>query len=245
MPTYTLSDEATNDLRRNFWRGQAITAALTAITLGYVLWSFYRGESINIVQLIVPVLLVIGFAIFMGLRVRRSFLRQTANLQAYKLDLEGDALTRHGGGLPVLTIERGDVTEIAERPGQGLSIYSETLDKSIFVPALIGGYDDVRSVLAGWGSIKVMEKPEQRRPSTAMVGITLALLYFAALIAPNNWVGAAVGILMIVIGVGVVFLIWRNPNVAQPRKWASLALLFVLVPIVSKVALSVQAVMGG
>lgn len=245
MTTYTLSEEATNDLRRKFWIGQALTAALTVIALVVVLWSFYRGDTITIGQIAVAVILLIGVAMFMGLRVRRAFLRQQANLLAYQLVLDGDSLTRHGGGLTDLTIQRGDVTEMAERPGQGMSVYSEKLGKSIFIPALIGGYDEVRSVLAGWGSIKVVEKPAPRGPSTVMIGITGALLYLAAIVAPLNWIGLAVGLIMIGAAVWVIVTVWRNPNVDQTRKWASLALILVLLPVAWKTWLSVQALMGG
>jgi hypothetical protein len=111
--------------------------------------------------------------------------RLKENWRDFEVILETDrvAVRRHGS--LESSISRSEISRVVEMPGHGLWIHTPDIRQRIFVPSLITGYEELRSTLAEWSTIRRMRS----RLWWQYIGMPAALaIYASALLVRSPFV---------------------------------------------------------
>jgi hypothetical protein len=145
MKVYVLSPEGiAREKRKGLVRSIAIF--IFALSLGLGVPAIAVSASLWFIVSMIPLLALI---FYFGLR--RGFKILEENWSSYQLLVSSDSIVRKQVRLPDLEIHRDQVTKLQERPGTGLFIRTQEKRLSIYVPASIEGYDELRDILSQWG----------------------------------------------------------------------------------------------
>ena len=147
MRTYTISREG---LRSLVWRSARTSFAVIILLTAIVLRLRYFGGEDE--QDAAPWAL----AYLLGVVLVGTWLstRSTRRLwQTYRLEVHPDGLRRTQYRQPEISIARGEIRDIEEMPGRGLTVRTAEEDKFIYIPVQLQDYEPLREELSAWGPL--------------------------------------------------------------------------------------------
>ena len=110
---------------------------------------------------------VYGLLMFLSAASFRGLGRWKDQWRSYELILDGDRIQRVEHGVVTLTLQKGEVTRLLERRDAGMTICTQDPRRSIWVPSVLNGYEDLRARLAAWGPVA---EPPQGAPQLSIHG---------------------------------------------------------------------------
>jgi hypothetical protein len=145
MKIYDLSPQGiAREKRKGLIRG--IATAIFGVALGVGIPAIAGSVPIWFVVSLLPL-----FALIFYFSFRRALGRLEENWSSYQLLVGSDTIVRKQVRLPDLEIHRDQVTKLQEKAGTGLFIKAQEKRLSIYVPATLEGYDELRDLLSHWG----------------------------------------------------------------------------------------------
>jgi hypothetical protein len=186
--------------RKARWR----IVPMMVLIAGAPLFYFLR-DPVPIARLI-PVLVVVALAIpFAASRALRQNLK---TLQAMRVVLDQDQITRRLLRIPDITIARHELKSMRRLPS-GLDIRGNA--KIIFVPSALDGYEDLISDLSHWGPIETRTSGPLRGIFLTYGVVALTLTAFAiVLTSANRRLNLAVGVPLALVLIWCFVVIQRS-----------------------------------
>jgi hypothetical protein len=139
MPTYTLSKEDSQDIKRGLSKVLPIIAVAIIGPLAMSYAFDYRVFFFLLAMYVFVVVIAIAIAVS-----RRS---------RYRLTIDQNQLTLQRPGKPITTILRSDIKSIVESPQSGITVFANQSNENIFIPRELNGYEIVKSELNSWRTI--------------------------------------------------------------------------------------------
>jgi hypothetical protein len=139
MPTYTLSKEDNQDIKRNFSK---LIPLIAIIAIGPLSIAYAFDHRLFFFLLVMYVLAVVMATVIAISRRSR-----------YQLTIDQNQLTLQRPGKPVTTILRSDIKSIVESPQSGITVFANQSNENIFIPRELNGYEFVKSDLNSWRTI--------------------------------------------------------------------------------------------
>jgi hypothetical protein len=205
MPTYILSKEGEEDIKRN------IKKTLPLISI------LYLPAIIVVILAAKEIAIVVSFlAIVMSIVVFVALLIATKAQLSIQLTLDNDQVILTGGRRGNVVIRREDVIQIVEIEGEGFRVDSLDPFAKIVVPLGLQNYDHLKAELYSW-SPSVISSTKMK-----YIGlIVLALLIFVTL----GFILKSKLIFLILLGLIVLGQIYRIlalvlKGISRHYKWA-------------------------
>jgi len=198
LRTYTITPEG---LRRLLWRSARLSFAVTVLLIAIALRLRYFGN--DDAEPAAPWVLIYLF----GVLLIGTWLSARATRRVwltYRLELSNDALRRTQYRMPEISLQRGDVIELEEMPGRGLTVRTGDSELFIFVPLEIDRYDELRSELANWAPVQRLSTATTWRRQ--WLGIMAAVAIVAWMVA-TMWVRNVAFVVPSAFAISV-FLLW-------------------------------------
>ena len=221
--------------------GLAVGGVLLVLLVPIVLAALYfqqpeadRNTALVSLLFVLPIMCLAG-----GFGLWRGYSRRRAVLQGFQVILERDEITRVMPGLADLTLFRDEITDLTETPLAGLTIRTADPRRWMAVPAALVDYEELRGVLAGWKTIRVL--PRSRRIGLA-VRIALLTAIAGALLATffsmNPYVVVPCGIFLLVFCLWGLWSIQRSAMIDARTKLVSWVVLLPVLGVVLRLALA-------
>jgi len=155
-----------------------------------------------------------------------SFFKVRRTMAALSITLNDDTISMNVPGVLASEVRRDEVTRIEERPKQALVVHGPG-KRAVGVPAMIGGYDEIRAALATWHPI---EAAQPSRFNLRRMLTTIAALggWAATYLFDDPRVVIPIGSLLVIALLASVVIVWRNKVVDIRHKRL---MLWVLMPV--------------
>ena len=170
---YRVPEEA---IDRLVWRGHIREIPFIFLCLGAGLTIAWLGDAPQWPACAVYALLAVPVA--MPLAGIRRHQHRWRNLE-FLADTE--RIQQCERGAPTLSLERSEITRVVELPGGGMAIQTADARRSIWVPALLNGYPELRGRVSAWAPLEE-EQPDRRMRNGHRAIQWLFALYPAALL---------------------------------------------------------------
>jgi hypothetical protein len=173
---------------------------------------------------------------FVLLRNRFRLIRE--GFELFELVLQDDSLTRYQRHLPDLTINRGDVKKITEKPNECLIVRGRNMKDFIMISPSLEDYQQLRELLESWQPIQ----PSSPLNSMGTVFASVAaFLVISAVFITNQilWVVLLAGTILLAFS-GWMFMMMRsNPNVDDRGRRLSWGYVFLFAAVVFRMIVAV------
>jgi hypothetical protein len=229
MPSYKFPSQVVNTTKRQMRVGFGISIVLVIVIIAAVSIVAYRGEEVRLSSLIITWMLFIGAVGFGLFQSYRQLKKREQRIENLEFILEDASLTRRGGLMPDLTLQREHVGQITEFARGGLSVHAKDKNVAIFIPMNVMDYTQIRETLSSWAAIE--PKQVDRSGSLTCFGfIAAALLYIGMFLIQLNWLVILQGIILIGIIAAIMIMVFRDPYLPNKQKIAVLVYPILLCP---------------
>lgn len=182
----------------------ALPIILIASVAGIYIGLSRTASNSDVYNVLVIVIIISLLSIFIGLRL--GIKNNNDAIRSYRIELLEDSIKKYQKNTPVIEISKSEIKTITEVIKKGLIIKTDNVNKYIYIPVGLEGYENLKESLSQWVEIKSINKSSnQLLLIVAALGVVVG---FAVIMLCNS--------AYIVIPVGIVLstvLIWSNYKV--------------------------------
>jgi hypothetical protein len=176
---YRISEEGLREMGRNHRR--RLLSVFFALAVGFLIASFGHANRWQIC-------VVYGLATLFTIALLRKVESSTHHWRDYELILKEDGIQQTGHSGLTLKLQKTEIVSVFETGDLGLAIQGQDLRKSIWVPSVLSGYDDLRARLREWTPIeKTPSLGNQQVPHSIVFNKWTVAIYPAALLVQSPY----------------------------------------------------------
>lgn len=179
-----------------------------------------------------PPVILISIALIFGIR-RGSKINKDV-IDSYKIELLDNSIKKYQKNVPIVEINKSEITSIVEVKNKGITIRTENINKYIYIPVIIEEYLEIRKTLSELREIEIKENNySQYINIIASLGSIIAVGII--MISENSYVVIPVGTVFLVILIWSIYKIQTNQHIDSRIKKNSWFILFPILFIFLKV----------
>jgi hypothetical protein len=203
--------------RRQFARRARLVAGIVLLFCGllYAVTVLMNGMAPGL-ALVGPVVVIVVSAVTIAVAWRRTFKHGRVGWASYELTVEPDSVRRLHEGMPPMELARGEVVRVAEND-EGMTLLTSRLDRFVFVPRALDGYEEVREHVRAWAPQGAAEAPKG-----AVIVIARSLVLVAAWVtvglATTVPLAASAAAVAFALGAWSIYDIVKSPVIEARRK---------------------------